>query len=152
MTPPTSGRYTEDQLVEQPAIRLFEELGWESINAYHETLGPDGTLGRDNKSEVFLARRLRAAMERLNPGSPPEAVDQAVREITKPRTVMHYARANQQIHALMRDRVESPSVSRMGRRCRRGSQSSTGRTQRTTTSFSSRSCGSTPTSTTGARI
>ena len=102
----TSGRYTEDQLVEQPAIRLFEELGWEHVNAYYEKLGPDGTLGRDNKSEVFLVRRLRAAIERLNPGMPAEAVEQAVTEITKPRTAMHYARANEQIHALLRDRVE----------------------------------------------
>lgn len=106
MTPPPAGRYTEDQLVEQPAIKLFEELGWETVNAYHETLGPDGTLGRDNRSEVFLVRRLRAAIERLNPEMAAEAIDQAVIEITKPRTVMHYARANQQIHALMRDRVE----------------------------------------------
>ncbi len=106
MTPPPSGRYSEDQLVEQPAINLFEGLGWESVNAYHETLGPEGTLGRDNKSEVFLGRRLRAAVERLNPGVPAEAVEQAVTEITKPRGAMQYARANQQIHALMRDRVE----------------------------------------------
>jgi len=103
---PSSGRYSEDQLVEQPAIRLFEELGWDHVNAYYEKLGPDGTLGRDNKSEVFLVRRLRAAIERLNPGMSPEAVGLAVTEITRPRTVVHYARANQQVHALMRDRVE----------------------------------------------
>jgi len=102
----TPGQYTEDQLVEQPAIELFEEIGWETVNVYYETLGPKGTLGRDNKSEVFLTRRLRAAIERLNPGTPAEAIDQAVTEITRPRTVMHYARANQQIHSLMRDRVE----------------------------------------------
>jgi type I restriction enzyme, R subunit len=100
------GQYTEDQLVEQPAIELFEQLGWDHVNAYSETLGPDGTLGRDNKSEVFLTRRLRAAIERLNAGMPAEAVDQAVGEITKPRTVMHYARANQEIHDLLRNRVE----------------------------------------------
>jgi type I restriction enzyme R subunit len=104
VTPP--GKYSEDQLVEQPAIKLFEDLGWEAINAYHETLGPNGTLGRDNRSEVFLTRRLSAAIARLNPEMPAEAVDQAVTEITRPRTVMHYARANQQIHDLMRDRVE----------------------------------------------
>ena len=102
----TPGQYTEDQLVEQPAIKLFEELGWDSVNAYQETLGPNSTLGRDNKSEVFLTRRLRVAIERLNPGTPAEAVDHAVTEITRPRTVMHYARANQQIHSLIRDRVE----------------------------------------------
>jgi type I restriction enzyme R subunit len=104
VTPP-SGRYSEDQLVEQPAISLFEELGWEAINAYHELLGPEGTLGRDNRSEIFLIPRLRSALERLNPGMPAEAVDDAVIEITRPRTAMHYARANQEIHSLLRNRV-----------------------------------------------
>ena len=28
--------YTEDALVEQPAIALLDELGWETVNAYHE--------------------------------------------------------------------------------------------------------------------
>ncbi len=101
-------RYSEDELVEQPAIALFEELGWEHISAYHETLGPDGTLGRDNRSEVFLTGRLRQALERLNPETPSEAIDDAVNEITKPRTAMHYARANAEIHALLRERVEVP--------------------------------------------
>jgi type I restriction enzyme R subunit len=105
MTPPT-GRYSEDQLVEQPAIQLFAELGWDTVNAYSEAMGPDGTLGRDNKSEVFLLPRLRAAIERFNPGTPSDAIEAAITEITKPRTAMHYARANQEIHALMRDRVE----------------------------------------------
>jgi len=104
--PRPPSRYSEDQLVEQPAIKLFEELGWDTINAYHETLGPGGTLGRDNRSEVFLTRRLSGAIARLNPEIPAEAVEQAVTEITRPRTVIHYARANQQIHDLVRDRVE----------------------------------------------
>ena len=90
----TPSQYTEDQLVERPGIELFEELGWDHVNAFYETLGPEGTLGRDNKAEVFLTRRLRQAVERLNPGMPAEAVDQAVTEIIKPRTAMHYARAN----------------------------------------------------------
>jgi type I restriction enzyme R subunit len=101
----TPGRYSEDELVEQPAIALFEELGWEHVDAYHETLGPEGTLGRDNRSEVFLTGRLRHAVERLNPGMPSEAVEDAVSELIKPRTAMHYARANAEIHALLRDRV-----------------------------------------------
>ena len=105
MTPPP-GQYTEDQLVEQPAIKLFEDLGWTSVNAYHEALGPLGTLGRDNKSEVFLVPRLRAAIIRLNRDAPSEAVEEAISEVTKPRTAMHYARANQEIHELLRDRVE----------------------------------------------
>jgi type I restriction enzyme R subunit len=99
-------RYSEDELVEQPAIALFAELGWEHLDAYHETLGRQGTLGRDNRSEVFLTGRLRRALERLNPGTPSEAIEDAANEITKPRTAMHYARANAEIHRLLRDRVE----------------------------------------------
>lgn len=104
MTP--SGRYSEDQLVEQPALELFGELGWQTVNGFDETLGPEGTLGRDNRAEVFLVRRLRAAIQRLNPKAPPEAIEEAIDEITKPRTAMHYARANQEVYALLRDRVE----------------------------------------------
>ena len=100
--------FTEDQLVEQPAIQLFELLGWETINAYHETLGPGGTLGRDNKSEVFLVTRLRAALQHLNPGIPAESIEHAVTEIARIRTALHYARANAEIHHLVRDRVEVP--------------------------------------------
>jgi type I restriction enzyme R subunit len=102
----TPGRYSEDELVERPAIALFEQLGWQHINAYHETLGPRGTLGRDNRAEVFLVGRLRDALERLNPDMPSEAIEDAVNEVTKPRTAMHYARANAEIHALLRDRVQ----------------------------------------------
>ena len=31
--------YTEDQLVEQPAIGLFAELGWQTVSAIEETFG-----------------------------------------------------------------------------------------------------------------
>jgi type I restriction enzyme R subunit len=41
--------YTEDQLVEQPAIRLFATLGWQTVSAMEETLGAGGTLGRETK-------------------------------------------------------------------------------------------------------
>jgi len=51
--------YTEDSLVEQPAIQLFAELGWETLSASDEVMGASGTLGRETKSEVVLAVRLR---------------------------------------------------------------------------------------------
>jgi type I restriction enzyme, R subunit len=101
-----AARYSEDELVEQPAIALFEELGWQHINAYQETPGASGTLGRDNRAEVFLVGRLRAAIERLNPDMATEAIEDAIIEITKPRAAMQYARANAEIHGLLRDRVQ----------------------------------------------
>lgn len=54
--------YTEDQLVEQPAIQLFAKLGWTTVSAMEEVFGPGGTLGRETKSEVVLVPRLRAAL------------------------------------------------------------------------------------------
>ena len=47
-----SNIYTEDQLVEQPAIGLFASLGWQTISAIEETFGTTGTLQRETKGEV----------------------------------------------------------------------------------------------------
>jgi type I restriction enzyme R subunit len=59
--------YTEDQLVEQPAIGLFAELGWQTVVALEEVFGPSGTLGRETPGEVVLVPRLREALGKLNP-------------------------------------------------------------------------------------
>lgn len=37
--------YSEDQLVEQPAIRLLAELGWQTASTLEEVFGTGGTLG-----------------------------------------------------------------------------------------------------------
>ena len=39
--------YSEDALVEKPAIQLFGDLGWETANLFYETFGGDGTVGRE---------------------------------------------------------------------------------------------------------
>ncbi len=98
--------YTEDSLVEQPAIRLFAELGWETLSASDEMLGADGTLGRETKSEVVLASRLRPVLARLNPLLPPEALAAAVDELSRDRSAMTPAAANREVWALMRDGVK----------------------------------------------
>ncbi len=58
--------YTEDQLVEQPAIGLFAALGWQTVSAMEETFGAGGTdscnLGRETKGEVVLTDRQRTAL------------------------------------------------------------------------------------------
>lgn len=73
---PTSANspYSEDQLVEQPAIGLFADLGWQTVAAGDEVFGSTGTLQRETSAEVVLASRLRAALERLNPEFPTEAI------------------------------------------------------------------------------
>ncbi|MDI9407385.1 MAG: type I restriction endonuclease, partial [Chitinophagaceae bacterium] len=93
--------YTEDQLVEQPAIGLFASLGWQTVSAMEETFGPGGTLGRETKGEVVLVVRLRAALINLNPGLPPEAIQSAMDELARDRSAMSLAAANREIHTLI---------------------------------------------------
>lgn len=73
----TASPYNENQLVEQPAIGLFAELGWAiACGTPHpgplpagEGTGADdaGLFGRETTGEVVLISRLRAALAQLNP-------------------------------------------------------------------------------------
>jgi type I restriction enzyme R subunit len=95
--------YTEDHLVEQPAIGLFSELGWQTVSASEETFGKDGTLGRGTKGEVVLLPGLRAALERLNPSLPPEVIAAGVDELTRDRSGMLLAAANREVYSLLKE-------------------------------------------------
>jgi len=66
--------YTENSLVEQPAIALLAELGWETANCFYESFAdspspfssPTGrgiNLGRETQYDVVLEPRLRAALK-----------------------------------------------------------------------------------------
>ena len=95
--------YTEDQLVEQPAIGLFAELGWQTVSAMQETFGPGGTLGRETSGEVVLLGRLRAALTQLNPGMPSEAIATALDELSRDRSAMSMEAANREIYLLLKE-------------------------------------------------
>ena len=97
--------YSEDNLVEQPVIKLFESLGWDTINAYEEAYGANGTLGRENSSEVILRPRLHTALERLNPELPGHALALAIEELMRDRSVMSPENANRQVYLLIKDGV-----------------------------------------------
>jgi type I restriction enzyme, R subunit len=92
--------------LEATTIRLFEDLGWESADCYHETFGPDSLLGRDTSEQVVLERRLRTALPKLNPGVTPLAIESAVEELSKDRRVLSSVRANQEIYKVLRDGVK----------------------------------------------
>ena len=74
--------YTEDSLVEQPAIKLFGELGWETINCWEEDFDKDSRLGRENRGDVILFNRLRSALEALNPEVSAIAIDETIAELS----------------------------------------------------------------------
>jgi type I restriction enzyme R subunit len=102
--------YSEDQLVEQPSIQLFAALGWQTVSALEEVFGVPGTLGRETKGEVVLLPRLRAALQRLNSSLPPEAISQAIDQLTRDRSAMGLAAANQEVYGLLKDGIEVTSA------------------------------------------
>ena len=87
----------EDRLVQATFSNfLRDELGWDTEYAWNqEKLGPDGTLGRQTEQEVVLVRDLQAALVRLNPQLPPQAIAQAIDKLRKQdvsRTLLQHNR------------------------------------------------------------
>ena len=99
--------YSENQLVEQPAIALLKEIGWQTQDCLNEfEYDIDIRTGREAKSEVVLIDRLRSALERLNPDATRDAIDAAIEEFTQSRAVMDSVEANQEIYNLLKDGVK----------------------------------------------
>ena len=107
------GAYSEDQLVEQPAIGLFAALDWQTVSALEETFGAGGTLGRETKGEAVLVERLRAALVRFNPTLPPEAISNAVDELSRDRSAMSLEAANHEVYRLLKEGI-TVSVPNLG--------------------------------------
>ncbi|HAW52082.1 MAG TPA: DEAD/DEAH box helicase, partial [Flavobacteriales bacterium] len=99
--------FSEDNLIEQPAIRLFKDgLGWQTVNAYDETYGENGSLGREHRGEVVLVSRLRPALVKLNPELPAVALELAITEIIRDRSMLPLVAANQNVYDLIKDGVK----------------------------------------------
>jgi type I restriction enzyme, R subunit len=97
--------YTEDALVEQPAIALLKSIGWQHHNAFTETFGADGSLGRETEGEVVFTQRLRAALTKLNPTVSADALEQTIEQITRDRSAMSPATANRDVSSLLKNNI-----------------------------------------------
>ncbi|THD06773.1 type I restriction endonuclease subunit R [Metallibacterium scheffleri] len=98
--------YGELLLVELPAIALLESLGWTHTNLFAETFGEHGSEGRESEHQVILTRRLRAALQRLNPGLPDAAYAQAIEQIRAERSTQLAVNANRELYRLLKDGVK----------------------------------------------
>ncbi len=112
--------FNEDNLIEQPAIRLLSEL-WagkdgemDFVNAYTDE--GDARLGREHQGQVVLFSRLRTALEKLNPNIAKSAIDEAIEEIIKDRSKMSMVKANKEIYELLKNGVKVDVVSDDGTR------------------------------------
>ena len=94
--------YTEDYLVEQPAIQLMQhELGWDvGGNIEHRTPNIE------RRSEEKRKKRTKSALQRLNPDLPVEAIEGAVEEICRDRTALSLAEANREVDKLLKHGVK----------------------------------------------
>lgn len=97
--------YTEDTLVELPTVKLFERLGWKTINDFEEVMGKDGTLGRETQDEVILEKYLLPVLKILNPDLSVNALDEAISIIKKDLSFLSIVKANQEIYKLLKDGV-----------------------------------------------
>ena len=92
-----------ESIVEAATLDWLEGLGWRIAH------GPDiaphsASAERADYTEVVLERRLRDALDRLNPDLPAEALDDAVRKITRPEGSTLETR-NRAFHRLLVDGV-----------------------------------------------
>jgi type I restriction enzyme, R subunit len=112
MTPPPSAaqEYTEDLLIEQPAIELLCELGWHCANLYGEWNSGVSSEGRQTQQDVILRPRLRRALERLNPNLPAatraQAIEAALDILTADRSALLPVNANREIYELLKNGVK----------------------------------------------
>ncbi|WP_298597452.1 type I restriction endonuclease subunit R [Zoogloea sp.] len=99
--------YSEDLLIQAPTAELLaKELGWEAVFAQDdEDFGADSLLGRSKDTEVVLTREVMAALQRLNPGLPPEAYSQALAQVLQDDITKTLAALNAEKYALLRDGV-----------------------------------------------
>jgi type I restriction enzyme R subunit len=98
--------YSEDRLVEKPAIQLFDELGWQTLNASDEEFSKEGILGRETRGEVVLLGRLKSSIKNLNSLDLSSlAIDLAIEKISRDRSAMGLVAANKEIYELLKDGV-----------------------------------------------
>ncbi|MBU1299977.1 MAG: type I restriction endonuclease subunit R [Bacteroidetes bacterium] len=106
--------YSEDVLIEQPAINCFSNLNWFPTNCFYESFGSNGSLGRETPSEAVLVSHLRPALQKLNPELSPEAIELAIEELTKDRSSLSPTNANREIYKLLKDGVPVTIRNRRG--------------------------------------
>jgi len=91
--------------VELPAVELLQSLGWQHGDLMQEEPGALNPTGRLSFREVILPARLRAALRRVNPSLPEEALQQAEAKLTEDRSAMLPIAANREVLRLLRDGV-----------------------------------------------
>ena len=77
------GAFTES-IVDDASLAWLQALGYAVLHGPDIAVGEPGAERSDpNYRDVLLERRLRQALARLNPDRPPDALEDAFRELTR---------------------------------------------------------------------
>lgn len=98
--------YSEDAMIEQPAIELFKSIGYRHENGFFEKIGEYGTFGRKTQSEVILRTPLKDALIKLNPEIPLSIIDLAIEDLNKDRSTLNPIVANQEIYKMIKEGIK----------------------------------------------
>ena len=107
--------FSEDNLVEQTAIKLVKEVWGDSechINAFTEN--EHAKLGRKHRSEVVLVEYLISALEKINPELTKDSLNQAKEQLTRDLSQMSLVNANKEIYQLLLNGASVQVVKRDG--------------------------------------
>lgn len=96
---------SEDGIVEKPALALLRELGWQHVDLHGEQPGPANPTGRTSFQQAYFPAFLKAALRKLNPALPAEALNAAEAELTRDRSAMLPVAANREVLSLIRSGV-----------------------------------------------
>lgn len=88
-----------ESVVEEAAMEYFRQIGYKTM--WGPGVAPDGDAPeRANWSEVLLRGRVRDALERINPGLGPDAVDRALVILDRAES-QNLLKENQRVHRLI---------------------------------------------------
>ncbi len=99
-------QYSEDKLIEQTAIEIFQSLGFEFINCFEEKFGKVSDLGRENRSNVIITPRLKRALKKLNSTLSEEDIEAVIGMILKDRSILNPVSVNEEIYTLLKDGIK----------------------------------------------
>jgi type I restriction enzyme, R subunit len=102
-----SYEYSEDKLIESTAIKLFLDLGWDTIVAYNkEGYGEGSQLGRKNRSEVVLRRAFMEKIRAFNPNLSEKIYNDAYEILISYSNTKTLAEINFEKYKMLRDGIE----------------------------------------------
>lgn len=103
-----------ESTVESAALAWLESLGWQT--AFGPDIAPDGARPeRERYADVVLKGRFRAAVERINPGMPTVAIEEAVRKVCTPESPS-VIENNRRFHQMLTDGVDVSWMGAQGER------------------------------------